>query len=312
MDGGAPDWPHIPVLYQEVLEGLEPLEGTTVVDATVGAGGHAEGLARRIGPEGRLLGLDRDPRILEFARRRLEDLPPEVDLVHASYDTLVAVCAARGLRTVDRVLMDLGASSLQLDDPGCGMSFRFDGPLDMRFDPTQERTALDLLRELPEEELGRVFREYGEEKHAGRIARILVRAREGGLLPRTTRELADLVARAVPRPVRRSRIHPATRVFQALRIAVNRELEILERGLEQVLEVLAPGGRLAVISFHSLEDRRVKRFLRARMEPLFRRPVVAGSEERRANPRSRSAKLRIAVRGRLASDPWTDHREGAS
>ncbi len=274
-----------------------------VIDATVGAGGHSEGIASRLGEEGVLIGLDVDPQILAHARRRLKDLPPRIELFESSYRHLDSVLHGLGFERCDRVLMDLGVSSLQLDRAERGLSFRLDGPLDMRMDPKSETTAYDLLSRSSEEELVRIFRDYGEERYARRIAGEVVRARRQGGLPRTTTAFADFVARIVPGGGGRRRIHPATRVFQALRIAVNRELEALREGLEKAVQVLRPGGRLAVISFHSLEDRIVKNFIRDRMTRLHRKPLTADEAEKSANPRSRSAKLRVAVQEGMASDP---------
>jgi 16S rRNA (cytosine1402-N4)-methyltransferase len=295
-----------------VVEALALVEGLTVVDATVGMGGHALAIAARLGSGGILIGIDRDPSVLEPARQRLAGVAPRVELRHASYTSLVSLVRDLGLPAVDRVLMDLGVGSHQLDSPGRGLSFRHDGPLDMRFDPTTGPTALELLERASEQQLADWFHELGEERHARRIARALVRARGEKRLPRTTRQLADAVARAVPPVARSQRLHPATRVFQALRIAVNQELEALEAGLEQAEAVLAPGGRLAVISFHSLEDRRVKHFQRARMQPVGKKPIRPGAEEVHANPRSRSAKLRVAVKVTALSDPRASCQEAES
>ena len=305
MNESEGPWPHEPVLSKEVIEFLALEEGQTVVDATIGAAGHAILIAQQLGPHGFLLGVDRDPTALEVARRRLDGMPLRVELVHDSFRNLGNILEDFDLPHVDRILMDLGLSSMQLDDPARGMSFRNDGPLDMRFDPDQRQTALHLCRNSSEKELVFWFQEYGEERYAKRVARAVVRAREQRCLPRTTAELAELVVRAVPPVARRQRIHPATRVFQALRIAVNQELEALEEGLEGSFLGLAHEGRLAVISFHSLEDRRVKHFMKARMQPLR-----ASLEERHANPRSRSAKLRVAVKDEtVSSDPSAARQE---
>jgi len=317
-DAGA--WPHTPVLSHETIELLALAPGHVVVDGTLGTAGHAVLIRERIRPDGVLIGFDRDAHALEIARRRLDAVRsggtpdgPRVELVHASFRHLGRELDRLGIAEVDRVLFDLGVSSLQLDSPGRGMSFRFDDPLDMRFDTSSGPTAFDLVRSASEHELAVWFREYGEERYAKRIARALVWAREQNALPRTTGELAELVVRAVPQPARRQRkrLHPATRVFQALRIAVNDELGALEAGLEEALWRLREGGRLAVISFHSLEDRRVKTFMRSRMQPLTKKPVGAGDEERARNPRSRSAKLRVAAVKAVASDPKANFREVA-
>ncbi len=300
----APDH-HRPVLLEEVLEVLDVRAQGRYVDATYGRGGHARAILARLGPGGRLLVLDRDPEAVAHARARL-GADPRVDVAHASFARLGELLDARGWRgRVDGVLMDLGVSSPQLEDPARGFSFLREGPLDMRMDPAAGESAADWLARAPEREIARVLRDYGEERYARRIARAIVRARP----LRTTRELAEVVAAAVPR--REPGRHPATRTFQAVRIHVNRELEALRAGLEQAVEALAPGGRIAVISFHSLEDRIVKRFLRARARPaspapglpappptlrLLGRPRRPGEAEVAANPRARSAVLRAAER----------------
>lgn len=301
--------PHVPVLFKEVIEALSLEEGLTVVDATVGMGGHALGIAERLGSRGTLIGLDRDAAAVEHAEARLAGVAPRVELRHASYADLDEVLRELGIDSVDRVLADLGYGSHQMDDPGRGLSFRSSTSLDMRYDQTSGPTALDLLRDSSEQELGRVFREYGEERYWKRIARAICEDRRRRMLPETGGELADLVVRAVPPASARSgRIHPATRIFQALRIAVNRELELLEAGLAAACRALCVGGRLAVISFHSLEDRRVKMFVRERMQRVHKKPVTAGPVELQANPRARSAKLRVAVKAAV-SDPPVGHQE---
>ncbi|PIE24465.1 MAG: 16S rRNA (cytosine(1402)-N(4))-methyltransferase [Planctomycetota bacterium] len=299
-------WPHQPVLCSEVLDLLDTSAGDVVADVTVGAAGHAAAIADQLGEKGTLIGIDRDTVALDLARKRLASAPARIELVQGSYRELGSVLTRLDIPCVDAVLMDLGFSSMQIDDPGRGFSLRSNGPLDMRFDPTSNTpTAFDLLRRTGEAELERWFREYGEERYARRVARAIVHARASRMLPCSTQELARLVAGAVPSSSRRrSRIHPATRVFQALRIVVNGELDELEVGLNVALEKLRDGGRLAVISFHSLEDRMVKRFMRSRMRPLTKKPIIAKDGEQKLNPRSRSAKLRVAVReGTAASDP---------
>jgi 16S rRNA (cytosine1402-N4)-methyltransferase len=292
----APGPRHVPVLPAEVLEYLAPAPGQTVVDATVGAGGHSRLLAERLGPVGRLIGLDQDPAMLELARPRLEGLP--VTLVRANFDRLPDVLADLGVGPVDAVLADLGVCSDQLDNAGRGLSFQQPGPLDMRLDPAQGESAADLLRRLGERDLADLFWRYGEERFSRRIARRIVETRPHTPLE-TTEQLAELVRRCVPRPRgRRFSLDPATRVFQALRIAVNDELGALDRLLEALPACVKPGGRAVLISFHSLEDRRVKHAFRDRdtWEVLTRKPVQAGEEETRNNPRARSAKLRAARR----------------
>ena len=283
---------HVPVLLGPVLDYLDLRPGLVVVDGTVGAGGHAQHILERIQPGGRLIGLDRDPMMLAHARHALTQ--PDRYLLQASYAELARVLSGLGMTAIDRLLLDLGLSSDQLADASRGFSFDSNGPLDMRFDTSHGPTAADVINRLPEVELARILFEYGDERHSRRIARRIVAARP----LRTAAALADLVRRAVPRPRSRQRIHPATRVFQALRIAVNDELDALRTLLhDQLPRVLRTGGRAVVISFHSLEDRIVKQAFRDRecWESLTRKPVVADEAEIRANPRSRSAKLRAAV-----------------
>jgi 16S rRNA (cytosine1402-N4)-methyltransferase len=298
MNGQAatPGPRHVPVLLAAVLEFLEPAPGQTIVDATVGAGGHSLLLAERLGPTGRLIGLDQDPAMLDLARPRLEGLP--VTLVRANFDRLTEVLADLELGPVDALLADLGVCSDQLEDAARGLSFQQPGPLDMRLDPGQGEPAADLLRRLSERDLADLFWQYGEERFSRRIARRVVEVRQRTPLE-TTDQLAELVRRCVPRPRgRRGPIDSATRVFQALRIAVNDELGALDRLLEALPSCVKPGGRAVVISFHSLEDRRVKTAFRdrERWDALTPKPVQAGDEEVRNNPRARSAKLRAARR----------------
>jgi 16S rRNA (cytosine1402-N4)-methyltransferase len=288
---------HVAVMTAEVLEYLAPAPGQTLVDATTGAAGHARLLAERVAPGGRLIGLDRDPTMLDLARARLAGLP--VTLIHANFDGLRAMLDDLGIAAVDGVLADLGICSDQLDWAERGLSFQQTGPLDMRLDPTEGEPASILLRRLSERELADVFWQYGEERFSRRIARKIVEVRRRTPLE-TTEQLADLVRRCVPRSKgpRGKGIDPATRVFQALRIAVNDELGALDRFLEALPGCVRQGGRVVVLSFHSLEDRRVKQAFRQReqWEVLTRKPVQAGGEERDRNPRSRSAKLRAAQR----------------
>jgi 16S rRNA (cytosine1402-N4)-methyltransferase len=287
---------HVPVLPAEVLRLLEPRPEQTAVDATVGAGGHARLLAERIGPGGRLIGLDHDAAMLDLARPRLSEWP--VTLVQASFDCLAEVLEEQGIAGVDVVLADLGICSDQLDDAQRGFSFQQDGPLDMRLDPARGEPASALLRRLNERDLADLFWQYGEERFSRRIARRIVETRRMAPLG-TTLQLAELVRRCIPRPRgRRPTIDPATRVFQALRIAVNDELGALDRFLESLPGCIKPGGRVAVISFHSLEDRRVKHsFARKEFwQVLTKKPVQASAAEMAENPRARSAKLRAAVR----------------
>jgi 16S rRNA (cytosine1402-N4)-methyltransferase len=298
MSGASPR--HVSVLPAEVLALLSPAPGQVYVDATVGAGGHARLLAERLTPGGRLIGLDRDAAMLELARPRLADLP--VTLVQAPFSQLRQVLDEQGIAAVDGVLADVGVCSDQLDDPQRGLSFSQPGPLDMRLDPSEGEPASALLRRLSERDLADLIWRYGEERFSRRIARRIVEVRRQAPLE-TTEELAELVRRCVPRPPRspkrrRPSIDRATRVFQALRIAVNDELGELESLLKILPACVQPGGRVAVISFHSLEDRLVKMAFRDRSlwATLTRKPVQAGEEQVQRNPRARSAKLRAAVR----------------
>jgi 16S rRNA (cytosine1402-N4)-methyltransferase len=285
---------HVPVLLDEALLLLAPARGGIFVDCTVGLGGHAHAVLQR-GAQ-RLIGIDRDPAALAHARGALAEFGDRVALVHADYRELPRVLDERSVDVVDGVLADLGVSSMQLDAEGRGFSFRRDEPLDMRMDPTAGLTAAELLERIDEGELADVIYRFGEERHSRRIARALVRAREERPL-RTTAQVAEIVRRA-SRAKGHWRIDPATRTFQALRIWVNRELDGLDTFLAAAASRLAPGGRFAVITFHSLEDRIVKHTFRALdgVRVLTKRPIVAGEEEVTRNPRARSAKLRAVER----------------
>jgi 16S rRNA (cytosine1402-N4)-methyltransferase len=301
---------HISVLFQAVLDGLQVRPGGQYIDATIGGGGHGSGILAAASPDGHLLGLDRDPAAVETARDRLAPYADRVVLVHSSFNRLAEVAQANHCVPANGVLFDLGLSSLQLADPARGFAFMTEGPLDMRFDPTTGGpTAASLVNELSHEELTTILYQFGEERQARRIADAIVAARPLC----TTKELANVIERAVGR---RGRIHPATRSFQALRIAVNDELATVEEALPQAVDVLAPGGRLVVISFHSLEDRLVKRFLRresrdcvcapespvctcdhrATLRLISRKPIRPTADEIAVNPRARSARLRVAER----------------
>ena len=286
---------------------MQPRELGRYVDGTLGAGGHARGILEACAPGGRLLGLDVDPQALALARETLAPYGERATLVQASYETLAAQLSALGWDAVDGVVLDLGASSMQFDRPERGFSFLQDGPLDMRFGPSAPTSAADLVNGLDESELADLIFRYGEERDSRKIARAIVRARP----LHSTRELAAVIQAASPR--RGDRIHPATRTFQALRIAVNEELAAVENTLPQAVAALRSGGRLAVISFHSLEDRIVKDFFReqsrdlvnppytpiykeerkAVIQEIARKPIVPTDEEIETNPRARSAKLRI-------------------
>ncbi len=295
---------HTPVLLAELVAGLAPQPGGRYIDATLGGGGHAAVILAASAPDGRLLGIDADPAALAAAGARLAPFGRQAQLVHGNFRDLAALAQLSGFMAVDGIVIDLGISSHQLDTPERGFSFQADAPLDMRMDPTTGETAADLVNELPEGELADLIYGYGEERGSRRIARLIAEARRKQPLT-TTGELAAIVGRALGG--RHGKVHPATRTFQALRIAVNRELESLEAVLPQAVELLRPGGRLAVIAFHSLEDRIVKQFFRAesgyggkeeptRLRIVTKKPIVAGEEETQANPRARSAKLRIAER----------------
>lgn len=311
---------HRPVLYHQIIHALRPSPACFYVDGTVGAAGHAWGILRASSPDGRLLGLDLDPQALELARTRLGSYGDRAILRQASYTSLGQQLETLGWEQVNGILLDLGLSSMQLDTPQRGFSFQAEAPLDMRFDPQNPLRASDLVNNLPEHELAQLLYRYGEESRSRQIAQALVRARP----VHTTTQLAAIVAsvsgkrqRGQGRPKGAGRsIHPATRTFQALRIAVNQELEALETVLPQAVAALAPGGRLAVISFHSLEDRIVKQFFRresqdclcpphqpvctcghkATLIEITRRPLVPQPDEIAQNPRSRSARLRVAER----------------
>jgi 16S rRNA (cytosine1402-N4)-methyltransferase len=291
---------HVPVMLDEVMQWLTPVPpGTWIVDGTVGLGGHAEALLARAS-DSRLLGLDRDAETLALAARRLAPFGARCVLRHADFRHIGAEARACGAAPAHAVLLDLGLSSYQLERSGRGFSFQTDEGLDMRFDRRQELTAAELVMRTSEPELARILHEYGEEPAARRIARRLVEAR--GRAPiRTTRQLADVVASAIPPHRRPRRIHPATRTFQALRIAVNDELGGLETALPQGAEILADGGRFGVIAFHSLEDRLVKRAFRRLADggwrALTRKPVRPADDELHSNPRARSARLRVLERG---------------
>ena len=310
--GGKQGVGHVSVLLKEAIDFLAIRRGGTYIDATLGLGGHSLEIASRLGPQGRLIGFDKDTQALELARQRLSAMEsqgeqPAITLLHSSYADLGRHVAPA---SADGILADLGVSSLQFGDPARGFSFQAEGPLDMRMDPQGERTADQVVNHMREEDLANVIYEFGEERRSRRIARAIVRARP----IRTTAHLAKVISAAL-RPMkdsatrktgagwrpRQERIHPATKTFQAIRIFVNRELDDLKALLEAAPRALKPGGRLVVISFHSLEDRMVKDAIRegARQgvyQVLTKKPVEAGQEEIERNPRSRSAKLRAAER----------------
>ncbi|MBN1553328.1 MAG: 16S rRNA (cytosine(1402)-N(4))-methyltransferase RsmH [Phycisphaerae bacterium] len=291
---------HEPVLLHEITAMLIPTDRSPkrILDCTLGLGGHARALLELAGTDARLLGMDADESNVILARRNLASLGGRVRLFHANFADADEVLREAGWDKVDAILADLGFASNQMDEPRRGLSFQQDGPLDMRLNRNSPRTAADIVNQAGEKELADLIYQFGEERYSRRIARAIVQARKLGRLERTA-ELADLVRRAYPAPARRTRhgVHPATRTFQALRIAVNDELHSLETLLNLLPEMLAVGGRAAIISFHSLEDRRVKQCFAALVESeratvLTKKPITASEAEIAANPRSRSAKLR--------------------
>ena len=299
--------PHQPVLYHEIIHALQPINKGVYVDGTLGAGGHARGILEACAPDGHLLGLDVDPQALAFARETLAPYRERARLIQASYTSLADTLHEIGWGKVDGILLDLGLSSMQLDTPERGFSFQHDAPLDMRFDPASPTTAADLVNTLPQAELADLIYRYGEERASRRIAQAIVEARP----VQTSRQLAAVIESVLPR---RGHVHPATQTFQALRIAVNQELDRVKNVLPQAVAALRSGGRLAIISFHSLEDRIVKEYFRresrdcicppkqpictcghkATLKEIARKPITPGEAEIKANPRARSAKLRIA------------------
>ncbi len=310
MSPSKPSSNHVPVLLDETIEALAVQPGGRYVDCTVGGGGHARAILERSFPGGQLLGIDADPEAIKLAQKKLESYRHSVLLVNDNFVNLQATCIKYDFFPVHGILFDLGLSSMQLNGSGRGFSFQHDAPLDMRFNPEQEVTAADIVNTSPEAELARVIHSYGEESYSRQIARLIVRERP----VTSTLHLARIVKKAVGR--RTGKIHPATKTFQALRIAVNLELDNLEAALKQAMELLGFEGRLAVISYHSLEDRIVKRFMQREAKgcicppatpacvcghkprlKLIRRHVITPSEaEVQDNPRSRSAKLRVATR----------------
>ncbi|MFH1061626.1 MAG: 16S rRNA (cytosine(1402)-N(4))-methyltransferase RsmH [Candidatus Omnitrophota bacterium] len=289
---------HVPVMLNEVLSYLQLLPGKVIVDCTVGEAGHSEGILRKITPGGQLIGIDQDDDALSLSRRRLSCFDGSFTLVNRNFQGIRDVIQSLGLNAMDGVLFDLGVSNLQFTDPERGFSFQFDGPLNMRMDKKAQITAFDLINNLSEEEIANLIFQFGEERFSRRIARRIVSQRNNKVIT-STQELADIVIAALPVKERYKKIHPATKTFMALRIAVNRELEVLQSGLIDAIDLLSPGGRICVISFHSLEDRIVKHEFRAQakkgvLKIITKRPLVPGEPELAENRKSRSAKLRVA------------------
>ncbi|MHB1419911.1 MAG: 16S rRNA (cytosine(1402)-N(4))-methyltransferase RsmH [Bacillota bacterium] len=304
---------HQPVLLKETLDLLQVSSNGTYIDCTVGGGGHSLAIASRLSSQGRLVGLDQDPGAIKAAGARLQGLKAEVNLIQSNFSRLEEVLRDARIEAVDGIIFDLGVSSPQLDQSERGFSYMQDAPLDMRMDPGQKWTAADLVNTATEDELTRVIREYGEDRWARRIAEFIVRARQIAPVS-TTGDLVEIIKSAIPASARRTGPHPAKRTFQALRIAINHELEYLKDGIVQAVAALRPGGRICVIAFHSLEDRIVKQSFknmsldcvcppgfpecRCGVQPLLktitRKPVTPSPDELNANPRSRSALLRVA------------------
>lgn len=302
---------HYSVLLNESIEALNIKPDGIYIDGTFGRGGHSRVILQKLGPQGRLIGIDQDPQAVEYAKTHFDD--PRFEIQRGSFDKVQEYCEARGLLgKIDGLLLDLGVSSPQLDEAERGFSFMRSGPLDMRMNPEEGVSAKEWLKQVDEKTLARVLKQYGEERFAGRIARVIKEASEKDQL-HTTLDLAEVVKKAAPKTEKNK--HPATRTFQAIRIAVNRELDVLKNVLQAAVEILAPEGRLAVISFHSLEDRIVKQFIRDQstirdlfpdspiqlevIEPVLKKigkPIFPTDEECRLNSRSRSAVLRIAER----------------
>jgi 16S rRNA (cytosine1402-N4)-methyltransferase len=291
---------HIPVMYREVIDLLNPSPGAVIVDCTLGLAGHARRILEKIGPQGRLIGIDRDKQSLTMARDNLETCKEQCDFVHDDFRHIDRILSERGIAQVDGILLDLGISSFQLNDPQRGFSFKQEGPLDMRMDQESYISAQDLINSLSEKEIASILKNFGEERYHHRIARHLVEQRAKTPF-QTTLELTEAILRSIPGHSRHQKIHPATRAFQAFRIAVNRELEALEITLDKSIDFLRPGGRICIIAFHSLEDRIVKQKFRSykeagRVNLLTKKPLPPTEEEVQENARARSAKLRVAER----------------
>lgn len=303
---------HKPVLFQECVDGLAIKPDGIYVDGTLGGAGHAQGIAEKLGREGTLICIDRDEEAIEASRPRLASAECRVEIVHGNYADIKEILSDLGIDKIDGALLDLGVSSHQLDDPQRGFSYMYDAPLDMRMDKSESGGAKSIVNELSKEELTRVIRDYGEERYASRIASLIEKARAEKPIE-TTGELVSIIKAAIPAAARREGHHPAKRTFQAIRIAVNDELEGLKNAVEDFCDVLKPGGRLCIISFHSLEDRIVKEIFNRRENPctcpknipvcvcgkkpdvkkVTKKPILPSEGEEEENPRARSAKLRI-------------------
>ena len=288
---------HLPVMVKEVTAFLEPEQGDVVVDATIGCGGHARPILEKIRPAGHLIGIDRDQQAIGYARENLKEFKEFLSLANENFKDLGPVLEKLDIKKINGILFDLGVSSLQLDTRERGFSIKYDAPLDMRMDTRQKISAFELVNNLPQEELSRILKIYGEERHHARIARTIAQHRAKNPIS-TTRELAEIVIKAQP-PHRFHRIHPATRTFQALRIEVNNELGSIEAALNGCVKFLSPGARICVLTYHSLEDRIAKRFIKGMegegvLRRLIKKPLRPSQGELAMNPRARSAKLRVA------------------
>ena len=305
------EFSHVPIMLDEVLEGLAIKPNGTYVDGTLGGAGHSSEIAKRLGDEGKLIGIDQDTDAIEAASKRLEPYK-NVEIVHSNYLNIKSILKELGIDSVDGILLDLGVSSYQFDNKDRGFSYREDAKLDMRMDTSQEYTAQDIVNDYSEEDLRRILKIYGEEKFAGRIAENIVKERANKRIE-TTFELNEIVKKSIPAAVRRQGKNPCKKTYQALRIELNKELSVLEDSLDSMIDLLNPGGRLCIITFHSLEDRIVKNAFRTAENPctcppefpvcvcgkkskgkvITRKPLTAGEDELEKNPRSSSAKLRI-------------------
>lgn len=291
---------HTSVLLHEVIDFLNIQPDGQYVDATLGLGGHALAILKRLGPQGKVLGIDRDMSSLTKAKKNLYVYSRQCEFAHANFSQLKQVLADHNMQKIDGIVFDLGVSSVQLDDPERGFSIRQDGPLDMRMDQSATQSAADLVNQLTQPELAKILREWGDERYAQRVASAIITERAKSPI-RTTQELARTVLKAMPKGRKWQKIHPATRTFQAIRIAVNQELEILAKTFHSAVEALKPGGRICVIAFHSLEDRIVKLTFKEmkkenKIEILTKKPLKPGEEEIASNPRARSGLLRVAER----------------